>query len=306
MRRRGGRLVAVLESLGMPGALLGVLLLVALFAPLLAPYDPVTQLDIVGLNHTPPSVAHPFGTDSYGRDVLSRVLHGARVSLLVGAIAALVAVTLGTLVGVIAGYRGGVVDAVLMRLVDVGLALPRLLVLIAVLALWEAPSATQLALLVGATGWLGMSRIVRAETRSLRERDYVGAARALGASPARVLVRHLGPGLAAPLLVSTVLFTGQAVVLEASLSYLGLGVRPPAASWGNVIQDGAPYIGTAWWVALFPGLAVVLAVATVNGAGEALRARLGGRGRWTPSARALASADGIPPARHPAPAIPPA
>ncbi len=290
--------------MGAPAALLAVLLLVALLAPLLAPYDPVLHIDSVGLSHSPPSAAHPFGTDVYGRDVLSRVLHGARVSLLVGATAALVAVSLGTLVGVTAGYRGGTVDSILMRLVDVGLALPRLLVLIAVLALWGAPSVWQLALLVGATGWLAMSRIVRAETRALRDRDYISAARALGASPARVLVRHLGPGLAAPLLVATVLFTGQAVVLEASLSYLGLGVRPPEASWGNVIQEGAPFIGTAWWVALFPGLAVVLAVATVNSAGEALRAQLSGRGRWTPPVLDLASPDGVPPAGRPVPAIP--
>ncbi len=291
MKQSLSRLIGAVHVLGAPGALLAVLMLVALFAPLLAPHDPVTQLDITALRHAPPSLTHPFGTDVYSRDVLSRVLHGARVSLLVGASAAIVAISLGTLVGVAAGFFGGAVDAVLMRLVDVGLALPRLLVLIAALALWGSPTAAQLALLVGMTGWFATSRIVRAETRALREHDYISAARALGASPARVLVRHLGPGLAAPLLVSTVLFTGQAVVLEASLSYLGLGVRPPAPSWGNVIQDGAEYIGSAWWVALFPGLAVVLAVAAVNGAGEALRARLGGRGRWTPTVRDVASPD---------------
>lgn len=253
--------------------LLALLVAIALLAPLLAPHDPIRQLDIVALRHAPPSAAHPFGTDAFGRDVLSRVLHGARVSLGVGAVAALVAAGIGTLVGGIAGWRGGWTDAVLMRLVDVGLALPRLLLLIATIAFWGVPSPWLLAVLVGGTGWFGTSRIVRAETRAMRARDHILAARAIGGSAIHVFVRHVAPGVAPALLASVVLLAGQAIVLETGLSYLGLGVRPPAPSWGSIMNDGMPYVGSAWWVSVFPGLAALLAVATINTLGSALRDR---------------------------------
>lgn len=253
--------------------LLGVLVAAALFAPLLAPHDPVQQLDILALKHAPPSAAHPFGTDSYGRDVLSRVLYGARVSLGVATVASLVAVSMGALVGALAGWKGGWVDGVLMRLVDVGLALPRLLLLIAAAALWGAPGPVGLALLVGATGWFGASRIVRAETRALRNRDHVVAAQAMGGSALHVFVRHVAPGVAPALIASLVLLSGQAILLETGLSYLGLGVRPPQPSWGSIMSEGVPFMASAWWVTVFPGLAALLAVATVNAVGGALRDR---------------------------------
>jgi peptide/nickel transport system permease protein len=254
-------------------SLLGVLVLVALLAPLLAPHDPLQQLDIVALKHVPPSVEHPFGTDSYGRDVLSRVLHGARVSLGVAAVASLVAASIGALVGGIAGWCGGWVDGVLMRLVDVGLALPRLLVLIAVAAFWGAPGPMGLAILVGATGWFGTSRIVRSETRAMRARDHVLAARAVGGSALQVFVRHVAPGVTPALIASLVLLSGQAIVLELGLSYLGLGVRPPQPSWGSIMNEGVPFIATAWWVSLFPGIFALIAVSAVNAVGNALRER---------------------------------
>ncbi|HLV26400.1 MAG TPA: ABC transporter permease [Gemmatimonadales bacterium] len=254
-------------------ALLGVLIAVALFAPLLAPHDPVQQLDIIGLKHAAPSAEHPFGTDSYGRDVLSRVIHGARVSLGVAVVASLIAASIGALVGGIAGWRGGWVDAVLMRLVDVGLAIPRLLVLIAVAAFWGAPGPLGLAILVGATGWFGTSRIVRSEAKAIRVRDHVLAARAIGGSALQVFVRHVAPGVAPALIASLVMISGQAIVLEMGLSYLGLGVRPPQPSWGSIMNEGVPFIGTAWWVSLFPGLFALIAVAAVNAVGNALRER---------------------------------
>lgn len=256
------------------GALLlfGVLVTVAALAPLLAPYNPVIPLDIVALKHVPPSAAHPFGTDLFSRDVLSRVLYGARVSLGVGAIAALVAATIGALVGGIAGWSGGWIDSLAMRIVDVGLALPRLLVLIAAVALWGVPGPLGLALIVGATGWFGTSRIVRAQTRALRAREHVLAAQAIGGTPMHVLMRHVAPGVLPALLASVILLSGQAIVLETGLSYLGLGVRPPQPSWGAIMNDGIPFMGAAWWVSFFPGLAALVAVATVNALGSAIAA----------------------------------
>lgn len=252
--------------------LFGVLVTVAALAPLLSPYDPVTPLDIVAMKHLPPSAAHPFGTDLFSRDVLSRVLYGARVSLGVGAIAALVAATIGAVVGGVAGWKGGWVDSLTMRMVDVGLALPRLLVLIAAIALWGIPGPLGLAVLVGATGWFGTSRIVRTQTRALRSREHVLAARAIGGTSLHVLARHVAPGVFPALLASVILLSGQAIVLETGLSYLGLGVRPPQPSWGSIMNDGIPFMGTAWWVSFFPGLAALVAVATVNTLGSALAA----------------------------------
>ena len=243
----------------------------ALLAPLLAPYDPAAQLDIVRLQSRPPSWAHPLGTDQFSRDVLSRLMWGARISLAIAFVAVSLSMTLGILVGAIAGYAGGLVDAVLMRLVDTALSIPRLLLLIAVVALWERVGLAALTLLLAGTGWFTVSRLTRAETLVVREKDFVVAARMLGASPWRILTRHVLPNVAAPGLVAATLGIANVILLEAGLSYLGIGVRPPTASWGGIIQDGAERVGDLWWLTLFPGLAILLTVFACNALGDALR-----------------------------------
>ena len=272
-RPGGAPMTAWWRRHGVRGPLLALtaMLLLSLLAPLLAPHPPATQLDIVGLAARPPSLAHPFGTDQYSRDVLSRVLHGGRVSLLVGALATLLSVCVGTAVGAVAGYVGGRVDALLMRGVDVLLSVPRLLLLIAVLALWGQVSVLTLAVLLGGTGWLATSRIVRGEVRALRDREFVLAARALGTGGARTVARHLLPNVLSPVMVAAALGIGHVIVLEAGLSFLGLGVQPPTASWGNIVRDGAEQLTALWWVALFPGLAIAATVMAANALADALR-----------------------------------
>jgi len=253
-------------------ALLALLALAGLLAPLLAPHDPAAQLDVVRAARLPPSTAHPFGTDQYSRDVLSRLMFGARTSLSIALLAVLLASTVGTLYGAIAGYAGGVVDAVMMRVLDGLLAIPRLLLLVGVLALRGDVGVGPLILLLGLTGWFGVSRLVRAEVLSVREREYVTAARALGASAPRILAGHVLPNVLAPVLVAASLGAGNVVVLEAGLSYLGVGVRPPTPSWGNMILDavGAGHVAL-WWLALFPGLCLLLTVLAFTAIGDALR-----------------------------------
>ena len=251
-----------------------VLLLIvgaALLAPLLAPYDPAAQLDIVRLQSHPPSWAHPLGTDPFSRDVLSRLMWGTRISLAIAFVAVSLSMTLGILVGAVAGYAGGAIDAVLMRLVDTAMSIPRLLLLIAVVALWHDVSIAALTLLLAGTGWFAVSRLTRAETLVVRERDFVVAARMLGASPWRILSRHVLPNVAGPGLVAATLGIANVILLEAGLSYLGIGVRAPAASWGGIIQDGAERVGDLWWLTLFPGLAILITVFACNALGDALR-----------------------------------
>jgi peptide/nickel transport system permease protein len=252
-------------------ALLAVLGVLALLAPLVAPYDPYAQPDIVGLQNRPPSLAHPLGTDPFSRDVLSRVLYGARVSLSVGLLAALLSTTLGAAYGAVAGWLGGAAETVLMRLVDACLGIPRVLLLLAVVALWGRVSTLTLILLIAGTGWFGTSRLARSEVRALRGRDFVQAARALGVPARRVLGRHVVPHLVPPMLVAATLAVGNVIALEAGLSYLGLGVQPPTASWGSIMQDGSDYLTTAWWTAAAPGVLVVLTVLAVNVLGDGLR-----------------------------------
>jgi peptide/nickel transport system permease protein len=251
-----------------------VLLLVALgaiLAPLIAPYDPTAQLDIERLQSQPPSAAHPFGTDPYSRDVLSRLIYGSRVSLAVGLGSVALAMSFGIAVGIVAGFLGGAVDAVLMRLVDAAISIPRLLVLIMVASLWGRLGLVPLTLLMACTGWFGVSRLVRAETMALRDREFVVAARALGVSTPRLLVRHLLPNVIAPALVAAALSIANVILLEAALSYLGIGVRPPTASWGTIIEDGAERVAELWWLTLFPGLAILVTVFACNALGDALR-----------------------------------
>ena len=243
---------------------------IAIAAPVVAPYPPYFQIDITNPD-LPPSTQFLLGTDPYSRDVWSRLVYGARVSLGIGAVAMLVAATIGTAVGAVAGYFRRWVDTALMRLVDVGLAMPRIFVLLMAVALWEHIALWVLVLLIGLTGWFGTSRLVRAEVLSLRERDFVAAARAAGAGSGRVIFRHVLPNAAAPIIVSAALGIGNMMLLEAGLSFLGLGVPPPAPSWGNMIADGWHKMTVAWWASTFPGLAISLVVMAFNALGDALR-----------------------------------
>ena len=262
MRQRSSRVALIL---------LGVIILVGLLAPLLAPYDPAAQPDIVALKNLPPSLAHPFGTDPYSRDVLSRVLYGARLSLTIGILATFVSLTVGVAYGSVAGYMGGIVDGVLMRVLDAFLSIPRLLLLLGVLVAWPHLSIGPLILFLGLTGWFGLSRIVRGQVLALKHAEFVTAAQALGASRRRILVKHLLPNLVSPIAVAATLGVAHVIVLEAGLSFLGIGVPQPQASWGNIIQDGVDQIATLWWMSFFPGLFMVLTVLALNILGEALR-----------------------------------
>lgn len=244
---------------------------VAALAPWLAPYSPTDTPDIVALKNLPPSLTHLLGTDFASRDVFSRLLYGARVSLSIALLAILLSATLGTLYGATAGYYGGRVDAVMMRLIDAALSIPRILLLITLLVLWGGVPTAALVLVLGFTGWFSVSRLVRAEVLALKERDMVVAARALGASDREVILRHILPNVLSPVVVAATLGIANVIVIEAGLSYLGIGVRPPAASWGNMIQDGVSQMATVWWVSLFPGLAIVATVMAFNIVGDGLR-----------------------------------
>jgi peptide/nickel transport system permease protein len=247
---------------------------VAAFAPALAPSDPVKNRLLDRL--TPPMWAqggnprHPLGTDTLGRDVLSRLLHGARISLTVGLAAVLVAGVVGVGLGLVAGYRGGWADDLLMRLGDIQLAFPVLLLGVAVIAVLGA-SLINMILVLGASGWVTYARIARGETLSLKERDFVAAARALGAPARHVVVRHLLPNVLPSLMVVATFSVARTIIAEASLSFLGLGLPPPAPSWGAMLDEGRNYVTTGWWLALFPGLAILLLVLAINLCGDWLR-----------------------------------
>jgi peptide/nickel transport system permease protein len=250
-----------------------ILLLVVAVAAVIGPWilpDPLAQPDILG-GSLPPGPGHPFGTDQLSRDVLPRVVSGARVSLSVALLAVGLSATIGATVGLIAGYWGGLVDAGLMRFVDGALAIPRLFILLLVLAVWERVPLPALIFLIGATGWFGTSRLVRAEVLRLREEGYVRAAEAMGARRRHVLFRHLLPNTLGPLLVAATLGVGDVILLEAGLSFLGLGVQPPTPSWGSMVLESREVLVSAPWAGIFPGLAIVLTVLSANLFGDALR-----------------------------------
>jgi peptide/nickel transport system permease protein len=279
IRRHSAKRTASRRFFSHPAATVGLavltfFLLLAITAPWVAPYGPNVMPGIVALQNRPPSWAHPLGTDLYSRDVWSRLVYGSRVSLSIGALAMLVAITVGAVVGAVAGYVRRGVDTVLMGLVDVGLAIPRIFLLLMAIVLWERLPIALLVLVIGLTGWFGTSRLVRAEVLSLRERDFVAAARGLGAGPGRVIFRHILPNVAAPIVVSAALGIGNVMLLEAGLSFLGLGVQPPTPSWGNMIADGATQLTTAPWTTVFPGLAIALVVMALNAVADALREAL--------------------------------
>lgn len=252
-------------------ALILLLCLIALLAPVLAPYGPNEQLDIVGLRSRPPSFAHPLGTDQYSRDLLSRMLFGARISLSVAMLAVGLSATIGTAYGVIAGYVGGRIDSIMMRLLDAFLAIPRVLLLVALLALWSPVPLYALVAIIGFTGWFEVSRLVRAEVLAVKQREFVLAGRALGAPATRIVWRHVLPNVLDPVLVAAALGVGNVIILEAGLSYLGVGARAPTASWGSIFFDGSDAFQSTWWIALFPGLAIIVTVIAFNTFGTALR-----------------------------------
>jgi peptide/nickel transport system permease protein len=255
---------------GRSGAVLLLLVAVtALVGPWFLP-DPLAQPDILA-GSLPPRPGHPFGTDQLSRDVLARVVTGARISLSVALLAVILSVTIGAAVGMISGYWGGVIDAGLMRLVDGALAIPRLFILLLLLAVWERVPVAALILLIGATGWFATSRLVRGEVLRLREEGYVRAAEALGAKRRHIIFRHLLPNAAGPLLVAATLGVGDVILLEAGLSFLGLGIQPPTPSWGGMILDSKEVLVSAPWAGIFPGLAIVITVLSANLFGDALR-----------------------------------
>lgn len=240
----------------------------ALFAPILAPHSPSTQNLREDLH--PPRADHLFGQDKLGRDVLSRVIYGARVSLLVGLLVVGIAGTVGLFIGAVAGYAGGRVDELLMRLVDILLAFPGIVLAIGLSAVL-GPSLRNVLLALSVIGWTGYARLVRGEVLAWREREFVTAAVALGAEPVRVLARHIIPQLLAPLLVQATFGMAGAIVAEASLSFLGLGVQPPTPSWGAMVNEGRSFLLIAPHIALFPGLAIMLTVLGLNLLGDGLR-----------------------------------
>lgn len=253
-------------------SIIALLILVAIVGPYLVKYPPNEQIDILGLKNTPPSASHPFGTDAFGRDLLSRVVSGARISLGISAVAVALSVMLGTAYGLVAGYAGGLLDATMMRILDGFLSIPRVLLLIALVTVWPRPMPLgTLAVLIGTTGWFGVSRLVRAETLTIRRATFIEAAEALGASTARTLWRHILPNVAAPVIVFATLAVGNVILIESGLSYLGAGTSIPTASWGAIFFDGMDSSAKAWWVLLFPGLAILVTVLAFNVLGDALR-----------------------------------
>jgi peptide/nickel transport system permease protein len=257
------------NRLAFTGALaVGTILLVALLAPFITPYEP-TDIDLENIL-SPPSAKHVLGTDDLGRDILSRMMWGSRISLSVGFVAMGIAVSIGIIIGSLAGFYGGKIDNVLMRLVDVMLTFPTFFLILAVIAILE-PSIYTIMVVIGVTGWMDVARLVRAEFLTLKERDFVLAARASGAGNLRLIFRHVLPNSLAPVFVAATFGVAGAILAEAALSFLGLGVQPPNPSWGNILTLGKNNIEIAWWLSLFPGLAILVTVLSYNLVGEGLR-----------------------------------
>jgi peptide/nickel transport system permease protein len=260
-------------------ALLGLVILLvittaAVFAPLVAPFDPTFQSVTQRLQ--PPGWRDAdgrlfaLGTDHLGRDILSRLIFGARISLVIGVSAVALAGTLGTLLGLVAGYRGGAVDDLCMRLTDTMLAMPFILLALAVIAVL-GPSLRNIIFVLGVTSWVSYARVVRAEVLTLRTREFIAAANALGSGGRRIIFRHLLPNVLTPVIVIATLEVARMIILESALSFLGLGVQPPTPTWGGMLADGRAYLSTSWWLATFPGLSIMLTVLGINLLGDWLR-----------------------------------
>jgi len=254
---------------GATGAVLvAVVVLAGVLAPVLTPYQP----DQIRMEDSlqPPSRAHPMGTDVFGRDVATRLMYGARFSLQVSVLSRLIAIAIGTFLGLLAGYFGGRLESAVMRMADITLAYPGLLLLIAVVAA-VGPSMAALFIALGIVGWAGVARLVRAQVLSLKEREFVVAVRSLGMSHTRVIFRHLLPNVATQLIVVFSMGLGAAIMAESSMSFLGLGAQPPTASWGNMISGGLDYLRVAPWLSLSPGMVITVTVLGFNLLGDALR-----------------------------------
>ncbi len=256
----------ILLTLGL--AIVGTMSLVAIFAPFIAPYEP-TKINVDAILQ-PPSTTYLLGTDNLGRDVFSRLVYGARVSLWVGFVAVGISLAIGILLGLIAGYFGRFIDEVIMRFVDVMLCFPSFFLILAVIAFLE-PSLTNIMIVIGLTSWMGVARLVRAETLTLREREFVHAARLGGAGTWRLLLVHILPNAMPPVLVSATLGIAAAILTESALSFLGLGVQPPTPSWGNILMEGKDVMEIAYWLSIFPGLSILITVLGYNLLGESIR-----------------------------------
>jgi peptide/nickel transport system permease protein len=244
------------------------LIVIALLAPFIAPYDP-TAIDIKNVL-SPPSAAHLLGTDDLGRDVLSRMIWGSRISLSVGFVAVGIAMSIGIIIGSTAGFYGRTADAVLMRFVDIMLTFPTFFLILAVIAIVE-PDIYTIMVVIGVTGWMDVARLVRAEFLTLKERDFVLAARVSGAGSLRLIFGHILPNALSPVFVAATFGVAGAILVESGLSFLGLGVQPPNPSWGNILTAGKDNIEVAWWLSLFPGMAILITVLSYNLVGEGLR-----------------------------------
>lgn len=262
-------------------ALLGAMTLAVLLVPLLAPTDPLAIGDVIATRLLPPGSRGPdghlflLGTDRFGRDLLTRMMLAGRISLAVGVAGSILAALVGTAVGALAAWRGGVIDRMLMALADALLSVPRLVLLLVVASLWSPGLSTVVVVLI-ATGWMGVARLIRGEVLGVRAQPFVDAASALGVPPRRVLVRHVLPNALGPAIVATTLGVGNAILLESGLSFLGMGIQPPRPSWGNMIAGGRDLIVTAPWVAIAPGIALILTVLACTLLGDAIRDRLAG------------------------------
>lgn len=246
--------------------------LLAIFAPVISPHDP-SGIDS-GNMLIPPSGKHLFGTDSLGRDLFSRMVYGARISLSVGLIAVGIATVIGLILGAVAGYYGGIVDSLMMRFVDMMLCFPTFYLILGVVAIL-GPSIFNIMVIIGLTSWMGTCRLIRGEILSLKEREFIQAERAIGASDLRIIIYHLIPNAIAPVIVNATLGIGGAIMLESGLSFLGLGVQPPIPSWGNILIESKSTLGVAWWITVFPGLAILLTILGFNLIAEGLKKKIG-------------------------------
>lgn len=267
--RRSRGTARKIQTWAATGILIAVVLSAAL-APIIVPYGPTAMS--LGEALQPPSLTHPFGTDPLGRDILSRTIYGARVSLLVAFCAVLIAGTVGGMLGIVAGYFGGIVDAFIMRLADVQFSLPAIILALFLVGTFGS-GLMNLIIILSLANWARFARVLRSEALSLRMRDYVMLARLAGASHLRVILLHVAPNTLGTFIVLVTLDVGIVIILEATLSFLGLGVQPPNPSWGTLIADGRQYLSSAWWIAIFPGLILMMTVLAGNIAGDSLRDR---------------------------------